>query len=141
MRTITRLVLVLCTVMLFGVFSTNVQADEWNKKTVVTFDAPVEIPGQVLPAGTYVFSLANSTVDRHIVQIWTGDGLYLIDTIMALPITRLQPPNSSIFTFEQRSVDSPMALKTWFCSGDTIGQEFLYPNNYSNSNASSSLER
>jgi hypothetical protein len=133
MRTIIGVTIALCTAALFGVFSPNAQADEWNRKTVVSFDAPVEIPGQVLPAGTYVFSLVNSMADRHIVQIWTGDGMHLIGTVMAVPATRMRPPNDSVFTFEERAADSPLALKTWFCTGDTIGQEFLYPNNYPNS--------
>ena len=36
--------------------TSTVQADEWNKKTVLTFSQPVEIPGHVLPAGTYTCS-------------------------------------------------------------------------------------
>jgi len=34
-------------------------ADESDEKTVFTFSGPVEIPGQVLPAGTYVLKLAD----------------------------------------------------------------------------------
>jgi len=45
-------------------------ADEWDQKTVFTFSGPVEIPGQVLPAGTYVFKLADSPSDRNIVQVF-----------------------------------------------------------------------
>ena len=35
-------------------------ADQWDKQTLVTFSNPVEVPGRVLPAGTYVFKIANS---------------------------------------------------------------------------------
>ena len=42
----------------------SAKADEWNKKTVVTFSAPVEVPGKVLPEGTYVFKLADSQSNR-----------------------------------------------------------------------------
>ncbi len=31
------------------------KADAWDKETIVTFSSPVEVPGQVLPPGTYVF--------------------------------------------------------------------------------------
>ena len=51
-----------------------VHADEWNKKTVLTFSQPVEIPGHVLPAGTYMFKLADTLGDRHIVQVFNADG-------------------------------------------------------------------
>jgi hypothetical protein len=47
--------------MLSAVFGAGVRADTWDKKTIVTFSESVEIPGQVLPAGTYVFKLANRT--------------------------------------------------------------------------------
>jgi hypothetical protein len=51
--------------------SVGVKADDWGKKTIVTFDQDVEIPGQVLPAGTYVFKLFRSSSDRFIVQVWS----------------------------------------------------------------------
>ena len=34
-----------------------VHADEWNQATLFTFSQPVQIPGRVLPAGTYLFEL------------------------------------------------------------------------------------
>src|SRR6476660_8176704 len=77
-------------VMLSGVAS----AQSWNKKTVVTFSAPVEIPGvgaQVLPAGTYVFKLLDSQSDRHIVQVFNEDESHIYATILAIPNWRLQP--------------------------------------------------
>jgi hypothetical protein len=48
----------------------SARADEWNKKTVVTFSQAVEVPGKVLPADTYTFQLLDSPSDRHIVQIF-----------------------------------------------------------------------
>ena len=77
LRTVTTAVFSLA---LVGVaFSPAAKADEWNDKTVMTFSAPVEIPGVhlkgwgVLPAGTYVFKLLDSQSDRHIVQIFNKD--------------------------------------------------------------------
>jgi hypothetical protein len=52
----------------------SARADTWDKKTVVTFNQAVEVPGKVLPAGTYTFQLLDSPSDRHIVQIFTADG-------------------------------------------------------------------
>src|SRR5580693_309782 len=55
-----------------AMFATGAQADDWNKKTVITFSGPVEIPGvhltgwSILPAGTYVFKILDSQSDRHI---------------------------------------------------------------------------
>ena len=48
-------------------FAPKAQADTYNKKTVLTFTEPFEVPGvdaQILPAGTYVFKLLDSSTDR-----------------------------------------------------------------------------
>jgi hypothetical protein len=39
-------------------------ADTWDQRTTFTFSDPVEIPGQVLEAGTYVFKLADSASEN-----------------------------------------------------------------------------
>ena len=66
-------VTIFCLSLVALAFLPSAKADEWNKKTVVTFNEPVEVPGvgaQILPAGTYVFKLLDSPSDRHIVQIF-----------------------------------------------------------------------
>ena len=59
------------------------RADERNKETNVTLSAPMEIPGRVLPTGTYVFQLADSQTDREVVQIFNEDKTHIIATIVA----------------------------------------------------------
>jgi len=117
----------LCVVLLCAAFDIGVRADGWDKKTIVTFSDAVEIPGQVLPAGTYVFKLAGTSSDRHIVQIWNGDETQILATILAIPNYRLDPPCRTILEFDERPGDSPMALHSWFYPGDSTGQEFVYP--------------
>src|ERR1700723_613397 len=65
---------VLALTLLGASLAPGARADEWNKKTVMTFSQAVEIPGQILPAGTYTFLLADSPSDPHIVQIFNADG-------------------------------------------------------------------
>jgi len=48
-------------------------ADTWDRLTKVTFSGPVEIPGQVLPAGTYWLKLLDSPSNRNIAQISNED--------------------------------------------------------------------
>jgi hypothetical protein len=120
----------LCTVLLFILFGTlltpDARADQWDKKTIVTFAEEVEIPGQVLPAGRYVFRLADNNTNRHIVQIWNADEDQIMATIMTIPNTRLEIPERSIFEFDERPSDSPPALKLWFYPGNSTGEEFVY---------------
>jgi hypothetical protein len=126
MRIIKAFQLSVCAAMLCAFLGTGANADTWNKKTVVTFSDSVEIPGQVLPAGTYVFKLANSISDRHIVQIWTADETQLLATLMTVPDYRPDPPDKTIFEFDERPGDSSMAIHSWFYPGDNMGQEFVY---------------
>lgn len=103
------------------------RADEWNKKTVVTFNQPVEIPGQVLPAGTYTFKLLDSPSDRHIVQIFNADGSQIITTVLAINDYRIKPTGDTVMKFTERAGDAPDALRAWFFPGDIYGQAFVYP--------------
>jgi len=105
----------------------SAQADTWNKKTVVTFSQAVEVPGRILPAGTYTFQLLDSQSDRHIVQIFNADGSQIIATILAINNYRLQPTGDTVMKFSERPGDSPEALRAWFYPGDNFGQEFVYP--------------
>ncbi len=117
---------VLALTLLGATLSTGARADEWNKKTVMTFSQPVEIPGQILPAGTYTFVLLDSAADRHIVQIFSADGSQLITTVLAINNYRLKPTGDTVVKFAERAGDNPEALKAWFYPGDNFGQEFVY---------------
>jgi len=111
-------------------FPPGVRADEWNKKTVVTFSAPIEIPGvgaQILPAGTYVFKLLDSQSDRHIVQIFNERQDHVFSTILAIPNFRLQATDKTVMTFKERASGQPEAIRAWFYPGNRWGQEFVYP--------------
>jgi LPXTG-motif cell wall-anchored protein len=103
------------------------RADEWNKKTVVTFNEPVEIPGMVLSAGTYVFKLADMMADRNVVQVYNKDETRLYGTFLAIPDYRMKTPDKAVITFEERAAGSPEAVKAWFYPGDNYGDEFVYP--------------
>jgi len=103
------------------------RADEWDKTTKVTFSDPVQVPGKVLQAGTYVFRLLDDQANRHIVQIYNEDHTSLITTVMAIPNERLQPTDKTVLLYDERPADQPMALAAWFYPGDNTGQEFVYP--------------
>src|ERR1700737_1695094 len=110
----------------------NVKADEWNRKTVITFSGPVEIPGVplagwgVLPAGTYVFKILDSQSDRHIVQIFNSDETTVYANILAIPNYRLQVADKTVMTFRERPAGQPEALRAWFYPGRNWGEEFVY---------------
>jgi hypothetical protein len=115
-------------VTLAGVVAVSAaRADELDKKTVLTFSQPVEIPGHVLPAGTYIFKLLNSLTDRHVVQVFNADGSKIIATILAIPDYRLKATDQTVIKFVEVPAGSPEVIRAWFYPGNTIGQEFVYP--------------
>jgi hypothetical protein len=127
MKIVKTVLIVVALSILGAMSSSSVRADEYNKKTVMTFSQPIEIPGQILPAGTYTFKLLDSLSDRHIVQVFNADGSQLITTVLAINNYRLHPTGRTVVKFVERPGDEPEALKAWFYPGDNFGQEFVYP--------------
>jgi len=108
----------------------RVKAQTANEKTIMTFTEPFEVPGvgaQVLPAGTYVFTLVDSLSDRNIVRITNEDGTHVFTTILAIDNVRLKPTDKTVLTFKERGEGQPEAIKAWFYPGYAWGQEFVYP--------------
>jgi hypothetical protein len=106
---------------------TSARADDLNKKSILTFSQPFEIPGKVLPAGTYVFEIADTLGDRHIVRIFNSDRSKVIATVMTIPDYRLTPTNETVIKFREVPAGSPEAVRAWFYPGRTLGEEFVYP--------------
>lgn len=124
---------------LFGVtliaaaLAPSVKADQWDKKTVITINEPVQMPSccnadhvVVLQPGTYVLALVDSLSDRHIVRVFAQDEKTVITTILAIPNYRLQPTGTSTFQFWETPAGQPRAMRAWFYPGDNFGQEFAY---------------
>lgn len=118
-----------CLVALCAFIVPTAKADDWNRKTVITFSGPVEVPGvgqHNLPAGTYVFKILNSQSDRHIVQIFNQDETQVLTTILAIPNYRLHATDKTVITFRERPAGEPEALRAWFYPGREWGEEFVY---------------
>jgi hypothetical protein len=125
-----KVVALLCSFALVALaFATNLKADTFDKKTVITFSNSFEVPGvdaQILPAGTYVFKVFESFGDRNIVQIFNADETHLFTTILAINNFRLKPTEKTVMTFKERGEGQPEAIKAWFYPDNAFGQEFVY---------------
>ena len=123
---------VFCMTLMGAAIAPGAKADDWDKKTEVTFSGPVEIPGVhltgwgVLPAGTYVFKVLDSQTNRHIVQIFSKDEKVCYATILAIPNYRLKATDKTAITFRERPAGEPEALRAWFYPGKNWGEEFVY---------------
>jgi hypothetical protein len=124
---------VFCAALLGAMLLPVARADDWNRKTTLTFSGPVEIPGihlkgwSVLPAGKYVFKILDSASDRHIVQIFNEDETVIYATLLAIPNYRLQATDKTVLTFRERPSGQPEALRAWFYPGRNAGEELVYP--------------
>ena len=103
------------------------RADQANQATKVTFNQAVQIPGRVLPAGTYWFTLPEDTNEHYQVRIFNADRTMLYATVFTNDAQRVQTTERSAFTFAERAPSQPQAIVTWFYPGSTRGHEFLYP--------------
>src|ERR1043165_4317300 len=90
--------------VLFGVLPTNAHAQLLEERMQVTFSSPVEVPGEVLPAGTYTFeALKNGTMTR----ILSADEKHVYATLMTVPEERLDPVQNRNVVLDESSKGSP----------------------------------
>jgi len=116
-----------CAALLLGATLASAQAPDTNRNTIVTFSAPVQLPGVTLPAGSYLFRLADSQVNRNIVQVFDKDRTKIFATILAIPAERTQPADETVITFREAPANSAPAVQYWYYPGERTGQEFAYP--------------
>jgi hypothetical protein len=119
----------LCLTVLCLLVAPKAKADDENRKSIVTFSAPIEVGGtgaQILPAGTYVFQVIHPGAYSHIVQISNQDETHVFTLIVAMPNYRLKSTNKTVITFSERPAGQPEALKAWFYPGREWGEQFVY---------------
>jgi hypothetical protein len=102
-------------------------ADDWDKATRITVNQPFEIPGKILPAGTYMVKIVDLAGERHVVRFMSEDGLKIYATLIGIPSFRLEPTDKTAFTFYESEINRPRAVHAWFYPGYQYGVEFAYP--------------
>jgi hypothetical protein len=113
--------------MLATIIAPAAQATEWDRKTIVSFDAPVRIQNTVLDAGQHVFKLLDTAAPRDVVLVFNGDESKLEAIVIANHVSRLEPTSDAQFTFHRSVPGSRPALGTWFYPGQLDGLEFSLP--------------
>ena len=111
------------TVILFAEIAAH--ADEADQATKFTFNQPVQIPGQILPAGTYLFKV--DADNQHLVRVFSADGIHLYATLQTISAERAKPTDDTVIVLADDGAGKSEALVKWFYPGNTIGTEFLYP--------------
>ncbi len=107
-----------------------------NQDTFFTFSQNVELPNKTLPAGRYLFQLADSASNRHIVKVMSADRKEIYATLLAIPFySNDRPADDPQVRFMETpasgtngtSAAGTNAIKIWFYPGTTVGHEFIYP--------------
>jgi hypothetical protein len=93
--------------------------------TTMTFSGPVELSGEALPAGTYVFKTLGD--NRNIVEVMNADSNHLVALVNAIPVQANSIPGKTEVELKPGAPDSPPVVHAWFTPGDSIGWEFPTP--------------
>ncbi len=120
-------VTMLCLPLVWVALQGTARAGEWTQSTFFTFSEPVEIPGRVLPAGSYLFKLMSGATNRNAVEIFSKNQTRSYGTFLTIPDRRMHPTGKPVIRLEERSADSPEAIHAWFYPGSYYGHEFVYP--------------
>ncbi len=103
------------------------QAQPADYKTYFTFSGPITLPGVTLPAGKYIFRLADAQSGRKVVSIQSEDGKRQLAMLHTIPNQAPKAPNDPEIRFMETSSNVPPPVKTWWYPGKSIGYEFIYP--------------
>jgi Protein of unknown function (DUF2911) len=107
-------------------FNFAAHADEADQETNITFSTPVQIPGQLLPAGTYMFKLADNDADQNLVQIFNAHGTKIYATLVTNPTDRRRVTSDTTVTLAEQGSGQPDALMKWYYPGEETGHQFRY---------------
>jgi hypothetical protein len=123
-----------CGLFLAGAFllasslnSTVARADDSAKQATVTIQAPQQVPGSVLPRGTYIFKQTGAQSGWLIVQIYSNDGSALMTTVLAYPNPKLASNGQNFVTYPANGSGSIPAMEGIVFTGDATVEQFAYP--------------
>jgi hypothetical protein len=100
-------------------------ADEADQSIKITFSQATEIPGQILPAGTYLFKLADPN-ELNLVRIFNPEGTRLYATLQTVTAERSKPTGDTVVVLAEQPDGRPETLVKWFYPGNASGHELVY---------------
>jgi hypothetical protein len=98
------------------------QAADAQTKDPFKFSVPVQVPRAIPPAGTYRFQFLTPTL----VRVTSLDGKRMYGTFTTVPVLRNVPPNRGQVRFQNVGVQ-PLRLIAWYMTGNSTGNQPLYP--------------
>ena len=125
---------ILAATLIAGVSATRVSAQGGtiDKTTYLTFSGTVQIPGATLPAGKYLFRIANPA-SPSLWQVFNASGTHLLASFFFVPTRDRTIPEVNradgkpVVRFYETSQGVPPALRILYYPTDLAGSVFLYP--------------
>lgn len=97
-----------------------------SHRTLLTFSAPIALPGVVLAAGTYSFEIPNSAITEGLVRVTSHDGKQVYLTQYTRLVSRPNVASVPRVTFREASPGAARPVDTWFPMGEDSGRQFVY---------------
>lgn len=117
-----------CAVTVFVcLMAAPVAAQPLDKRTLFTFSGPVTLPGVTLPAGQYLFRLADPNSSSKVVQVLNAEGTKPYGLFFTIAAERPEPAASPEVRFMETASGTPAAIRTWWYPGERRGYEFIFP--------------
>lgn len=113
-------------VVLVNFMTSGADAFTSDKRTYFTFNQSVALPGVTLPAGTYMFRLANPDTSRNVIQVSDKKGTQSYAMLLTIPSYRTRPAKDSEIEFLETPEGAPRAVNAWWYVGDSTGYQFIY---------------
>jgi hypothetical protein len=87
------------------------------------FNVPVQIPGAVLPAGTYLFQF----ITPSFIRVTSTDQRQVYATFTVLPVSsNATPPRRGQARFQNRGNAEPIRLLSWYLPWSATGIQPVY---------------
>jgi hypothetical protein len=124
-----RIVHTLCGVALLAVLATSSTGafTDSRRTTYFTFSGSVQLPGVVLPAGTYIFEVANHESQGDIVRVLSRDRrkvhLMKFTRFVYRPLTGNLKATISL---GESPAGTPPPVTAWYPETESRGREFIY---------------
>ena len=113
-------------VVLVHVMASGADAFTSDKRTYFTFNQSVALPGVTLPAGTYMFRLADPDTSRRVIQVSDKNGTQSYALLLTMPAYRTDAAKDSEIRFLETAAGAPRAINAWWYVGDNTGYQFIY---------------
>ena len=104
----------------------SVSAATFANTTYLKFSGDVALPGVVLPAGEYVFELADPYTTRSVVRVLNRQRTHAFAQVLTRRTERRSSNLPATVRLGEARSGSPQPIVAWFPAGQSSGYEFIY---------------